>query len=148
MAMVTLESIMAEDKNCYGLLNPEWKVEVKPGTLFTEHSNVTNEELMEITDNLFKKVKISDLYSDHVINVWEWVLLESGILAQTGIYWINNKCEFLTIFELDIREYLKEFSDEKLTKLGELVFRRWTGNGGKEVNQEKFNRFINNIKSC
>ena len=150
MAWVCLSDLLAEDKNYRGLLYPDGIGKIVLSIPEETRKHLKESFLKEFDDNFKnKKIYIKDLFTKSIItfpiNAPEWALRNDGFLYNftEGLLKINGKLQFLTIFEIDIRKYLKTLDIEQLEEIAEYTFYKW-----ERTNNDSFNtKRVPNIES-
>lgn len=126
MSMVHLENLFEEDKNFYGLLDPNTKVQVKLHRKDKKY-------LSKIAKGIFnetikhKTFTIKELFKIDMINAPEWTLKSTGCLAQYHMVQSEDGgLETIFPFQIDITHWLKTLELDKLNSIADCAFNRWS----------------------
>lgn len=144
MACVHLSNLFEEDKNFYGLLKglEEFPTKISMGTHpITEKKIELTEEGMKTFDYLQSK-PIKKIFKTE-FNYPEWFFKGSGYIINGDLYTFtlkdkSFKIEWMTLYYIDVREWLKQQNKDKLKAIADKIFFRREDN-----RQEKIKDFVN-----
>ncbi len=143
MAGVYLHNLFEINRNFMGLLDPNIEIEVK---LCPEFINIFDKKFIEDFNDKYqgKKVTISSLFKDEIVDEPEWRLNEKGELYSFigGLVKIKGEFTFITLFIIDIKDWLKSLPNDIKRKIAYLAFfATWN-----PENDIKKTEFLSNIK--
>jgi len=140
MSWVCLKNLFENDKNFYGLLDPDVIVTVERGKHFEhlKHKNEFNEQLIG------KQFKIRDLFgisndndNDYTkIGSPEWYMNVEGKLYNFDFptqFTKNGPCEIPVFFVLDLTDWLKKQNKKKLRYIAECICHRHVSKDSEKI---------------
>lgn len=127
MAWVGLSDLLADDKNYYGLLNPDEIGKIRISIPVDSRKHLKTSFLKKFDNHWGNRgVYIKDLFNTQ-LNYPEWALRSDGFLYNftRGLVKIEGEYKFLTLYEIDIRDYLRTLDIEQLEEIAERTFYKW-----------------------